>query len=97
MLESQLLEDLKALALERAARQGHRMGVFQTARRDPLRYVAFCEDCRHIVIIDLAPAPGYDRRRLYGYALEASCPGRTAANLADSTHELPSVAGAAAD
>jgi len=73
MHDFQLLDDLKSLAVDRASRQGHRLGVFRTSRNDPERYVSFCEACRHLVIIDLLPGPGVERRRLYGYALEAGC------------------------
>ncbi|MFB3852641.1 MAG: hypothetical protein ACE148_02320 [Vicinamibacterales bacterium] len=37
-----------------------------------LRFVP--RERRHVVIIDLLPAAGIDRQRLYGYALEAGCP-----------------------
>lgn len=78
MHESQLLNDLKNLAVDRASRQGHQLGVFRSSRSDPERYVSFCQQCRHLVIIDLFPGPGVDRRRLYGYALEAGCPAHAA-------------------
>jgi hypothetical protein len=72
MPDSQLLEDLKRQALERATRRGHRLGVFQTAARDPDHYVSLCRDCRHLLLIHLA-GPGAGGARLFGYALEVSC------------------------
>ncbi len=68
------VDDLKRRAIGRAEDLGHQLGPFQTAKHDPSCHVAFCAQCRQMVIVSVAHASN-DRRpgALYGYALEAPC------------------------
>ncbi len=60
------LAEAKAQARERAVSLGHRLEPFRVSR-DGL-YVAFCDVCRNVVIIDTR-----HELRLGGYALMADC------------------------
>ena len=74
-IDPKTLDDLRSRAVSRAGDLGHRLEPFRTARHDPLCYVSFCTACRQMVIISLQKDGADPSRGLYGYALEAPCPG----------------------
>ncbi len=71
--DQSILDDLKGQAAERAARFGHRLEPFRTAKHDPDCYVSFCADCRQMVIVNIERHGADENGALYGYALEAQC------------------------
>jgi len=65
------LQDLERQAQARATQLGHRLEAFRGTKHHPSCAVAFCHDCRQMVIVS---ANG--EHPFCGYALEAHCEGR---------------------
>jgi hypothetical protein len=64
------LEELQREALAKASQLGHHLEAFRAAKRDPLSLVAFCHDCRQMVLVSGADGSPL---MLCGYALESRC------------------------
>lgn len=79
-IDRSVLEDVKGQAVERAARFGHHLEPFRTAKHDPDCYVSFCVDCRQMVIVNIERHGKDETGALYGYALEAPCVAHSAAD-----------------